>query len=119
MIFISANHYNYCVACLDRFSIVHFHKIVKIRYCFRHFVQSEAVKNSKLPVKYVSVPKFVPNILKSRPLLYLYNKGSRSVCTGENGRKPIHSFTAFSNSASSASLTARTAAASGLMAVRS
>ena len=119
MIFISANHYKNFVVCLDGFSIVHFHKIVKIRYCFRHFVQSEAVKNSKLPVKYASVPKFVPKILKSRPLLYLYNKGNRSACTEENGRKPVHSFTAFSNSASSASLTARTAAASGLMAVRS
>ena len=37
MIFISANHYNYCVACLDGSSIVHFHKIVKIRYLFRRF----------------------------------------------------------------------------------
>ena len=119
MIFISANHYNYCVACLDGFSIVHFHKIVKIRYCFRHFVQSGAVKNSKLPVKCAFVLKFVPKIPKSCPLLYLYNKGKSSTCTGENGRDPVHAFTAFSNSASSASLTARTAAASGLMAVRS
>ena len=31
MFFISANHYNNIVACLDRLSIVHFHKIVKIR----------------------------------------------------------------------------------------
>ena len=82
MIFISANHYKNFVVCLDGFSIVHFHKIVKIRYCFRHFVQSEAVKNSKLPVKYASVPKFVPKILKSCPLLYLYNKGKSSTCTG-------------------------------------
>ena len=53
------------------------------------------------------------------PLLYLYNKGKSSTCTRENGRDLVHAFTAFSNSASSASLTARTAAASGLMAVRS
>lgn len=60
------------MVCLNGFSIVHFHRIVKIRYCFRHFVQSGAVKNSKLPVKYVSVLKFVPKIPKSCPLLYPY-----------------------------------------------
>ena len=37
MIFISANHYNYCVVCLDKLSIIHFHKIVKIRYSFQRF----------------------------------------------------------------------------------
>lgn len=37
MICISANHYNYCVVCLDKLSIIHFHKIVKIRYLFQRF----------------------------------------------------------------------------------
>ena len=58
MFFISANHYRNFVACLDRLSIVHFHKIVKIRYCFRHFAQSAAQKNVKVFVQRVFVPKF-------------------------------------------------------------